>query len=130
MAILAWSRQALLRAVLAFVTSGALGACDRPDGPPPAPSSTSAGAGTAAAVTRAVIRMDAAHDAMTVKDAAPYAIAPSARLEIEIGDYRFARRDAGRRRPTRFTSSTDRPAITGRASRAGGSCSTPPRSTR
>ena len=87
--------------VMAVVATFALAACDRQDGPstnggPASPASASAGAGTpATAATRAVIKVDAGHDAMTVKDASPYAIAPSAELEIEIGDYRFPRRDAG-----------------------------------
>jgi hypothetical protein len=87
--------------VMAIGAAFALGACDRGDGPPasggPASSaSSSAGAGTAAnAPKRAVIKMDTAHDAMSVKDAPPYAIAPSAELEIEVGEYRFRTRDGG-----------------------------------
>src|SRR5262245_4847774 len=75
-----------------------LGACDRAGGPSaegrPAPSiSTSA---APAAVTRAAITVDAAHDVMTRKDAPAYAIAPSSELVIEIGDHRFpAKPDAG-----------------------------------
>ena len=96
-----WSRQDLVMAVCAAVSLGALGACDRPEGPStnggPAPAtSTSTGAATtAAAVTRAVIRMDPGHDAMTVKDAPSYVIAPAAELDLEVGDYVFPRRDAG-----------------------------------
>ncbi len=93
-----WARQDLVMAVCATV---ALGACDPRDGTSvsggPAPSaSASAGAGTTAnAATQAVIRMDAGHDVMTRKDAPPYAIAPSAELQIEVGEYRFPTRDAG-----------------------------------
>ena len=87
---MAWARQDLVVAACATV---ALGACDRPEAPPvdggPAPSAT------ASAATRATIRIDAGHDAMTVKDAPAYAIAPSAELAVEMGDYHFPRRDAG-----------------------------------
>ena len=79
--------------MLAVFATLVLAACDHPDGPPvngrPAPSAP------ASATTRAVIKMDAGHDAMTAKDAPPYAIAPAAELEIEVGEYRFSRRDAG-----------------------------------
>lgn len=81
----------------AIAASLALVACDREGGPStqggPAPSALPAP--TAAAATRAVITMDASHDMMAVKDAHPYAIAPSAELVVEIGDYHFTARDAG-----------------------------------
>jgi hypothetical protein len=41
-----------------------------------------------------MIKMDSVHDVMTKKDAPAYAIAPSASLVIEVGEYRFPVRDA------------------------------------
>jgi len=79
---------------MALSATLSLAACDDP----PAPSSPAASAGpatTASAATRAVIRIDAGHDAMTVKDAPPYVIAPSAELLLDVGQHRFLQRDGG-----------------------------------
>jgi hypothetical protein len=73
----------------------ALVACDREPAPAPGPSAT-ASAPTPA--TRATITVDAAHDKMTAKDAAPYTIAPSIELVVDLSSHRFAR-DGGPREP-------------------------------
>jgi hypothetical protein len=88
--------------LLALLATLSLLGCDRPAGPSaegrPAPSISASA--PAAAVTRATIAVDGAHDMMTKKDAPPYAIAPSSELVIEIGDHRFvARTDAGASEP-------------------------------
>jgi hypothetical protein len=46
-----------------------------------------------------VITLDLAHDMITSKDAPAYTIAPSAELVLEIGNHRFATRDAGSAAP-------------------------------
>lgn len=80
-----------------FSCAAALVACDdapSAKGRPPASASATA-APPAAAVTRAVITLDAAHDVMTQKDAPAYTIAPSSELVIELAGHRFPARDAG-----------------------------------
>lgn len=90
-----------LRDVVVLSTAFLLCACDdggapsAKGGPSPASSASAAAAPSAVAATRAVITLDAAHDVMTKKDAPAYAIAPSAELVLELGEYRFATRDGG-----------------------------------
>lgn len=91
-----WPRRSFPLAVCATLS---LGACERGDGRPtggdPAPSALASSAATpAAATTRAVVTMDAAHDVMSKKDALAYTIAPSTELVIEIGDHPFRTPDA------------------------------------
>jgi hypothetical protein len=64
--------------------------CDRgpAGGLTAAPASASAAA--RAAITRAALQVDAAHDVMKRKDAPAYAIGPAAELVIDLGDHRFA----------------------------------------
>jgi hypothetical protein len=94
---MAWARRDLVAALCAGV---ALGGCDRPEGKPAPAISASPGTATALAVTRAVITVDALHDMMSTKDAAPYSITPSTELVIELGDHRFAaQRDGGPQTP-------------------------------
>src|SRR5262245_6866127 len=87
------SRRNLVAAVCMTLS---LSACDRGGAPSsqggPAPSAVAAP--TAAAMTQAVITMDAAHDIMTKKDAPAYTISPSAGLVIEVGDHHFPPVDA------------------------------------
>jgi hypothetical protein len=87
--------------LVALCAATSLGACD--SGGPSAkgrPSASASAAPAPAAVTRAVITLDTAHDMMTKKDATAYAIAPSSELVIEIGDHRFpGRGDAGTSEP-------------------------------
>jgi hypothetical protein len=77
-------------AFLAIGAAMSVVGCDRAPGDarPAAPASASAVA--PAAIPRATLRVDAAHDVMRSKEAPAYAIGPAAELVIELGDHPFA----------------------------------------